>query len=72
MGFRRYKATVTYLSSVLAPKRQLSEVTIEFASSESIKGAEDLAFLKGLASVPANSMITRIALVELVRPAVAA
>jgi hypothetical protein len=64
MGLKKYKATVTFLSSVLAPKRALSSVSFEVHSFQPLQGVEDLVFLKGLAAVPANSHITAVELVE--------
>lgn len=61
MGFRRYKATVTYLSSAL--KLQSSTVVVELISSTPVTVA-DPALLNALRALPANSTITSVALSE--------
>jgi hypothetical protein len=61
MGFRRYKATVTYLSSEL--KLRAESVTVELVSREPVT-VSDPALLNALRGLPANSVITSVQLSE--------
>lgn len=64
MGFRRYTATVTYVSSVLSLKQRQTKVTLDIRSSQPLEGVNDLAFLHALAKLPANSQITEVNVAE--------
>ena len=59
MGLKKYKATVTFLSSEL--KHRADRVTVDIFSSEPVT-VSDPALLNAFRALPANSVITSVSL----------